>query len=405
MQLTPRLSLNVSQQHLYDDQSETRVELSYAETAALSLLGKHQDVLVTKDALLEAGWPDRVVSPASIQQCISVLRKKLTDYPEIELKTIPRHGYILHVSKLIEPEKPKRFLSAPIVFGILLVMCAVVWGITYFSQGQPFTESKVVSILSGATGSFTLFSTNKATTADAANQRLHNQISDESQWQAPFQSFSGYAKLTESLDSFAICPDYSDSQCSGKQLINISGEQALSGHLLLSDFLTTKIRMEQKTYNKLDIDELKHHSGELSEQLYHGDLYFSIGDNRLVRSDMRLSLVNLAPNSGIFYFAACVTDEDCYTSPTKYQIRGHFSRSIEKWQQRKVERFDIEISDTELASPTTLSDTAQRIYLKFRKQDLTHAPMTFYRLYQDDKTAVWQMQDNIIWMQRQTLKL
>ncbi|MDR8525657.1 MULTISPECIES: winged helix-turn-helix domain-containing protein [Shewanella] len=410
MQLTSTLSLNVVQQHLFDAEDSSRIELSFAETAVLQLMLKHQGTLITREALLEAGWHDRVVSASSLQQCISVLRKKLASYPEVELKTIPRHGYVLHLeSKHNQPsyfKKPK----AALLFTLAVIASLILLGYAYINHDQaPYNESLVTSSLSNVSGNIRVFTpAAQAELSADTNKRLKNQISDEPNWQAPFSSFSSFALLTDKMDSFAICPNYQQGQCSGKQLINITSETQHGSQLALSDFLTTKIRMEQKTYNKLDLPELKAHQGDLKEQIYHGDLYFAIDDHRLVRSDMRISLVDLAPDNGIFYFAACITDEDCYTTPIRYEIRGQFKRTTEKWQQRTVERFDVEVSKTTLSSPNALSDTAQIIYLALRKQHLTQEQLSFYRVYQDDGTAIWQLplvNDNIMWMQRQTLKL
>ncbi|WP_299802855.1 helix-turn-helix domain-containing protein [uncultured Shewanella sp.] len=409
MQITPMLSLNVTQQHLIDAEDSSRIELSYAETAVLQLMLKHQGTLITREALLEAGWHDRVVSASSLQQCISVLRKKLANYPDIELKTIPRHGYVLHLANQNKTKfkKPK----AVLVFAIAVIASLFLLGYAYINHHQaPYNEILVNSKLSNVSGNIRVFTATDQVqfSAEIANKRLANQISNEPNWQAPFSSFTSFALLSDKMDSFAICPDYQQNQCSGNQLINISSETDHGSQLELSDFLTTKIRMEQKTYNKLDLPELKKHQGDLKEQIYHGDLYFAIDDHRLVRSDIRISLVDLASDNGIFYFAACITDEDCYTTPIRYEIRGHFKRTTEKWQQRTVERFDIEVSKTTLSSPNALSDTAQIIYLALRKQHLTQEQLSFYRVYQDDGTAIWQLplvNDNIMWMQRQTLKL
>ncbi|GIU20288.1 CadC family transcriptional regulator [Shewanella sp. MBTL60-112-B2] len=411
MQLTSTLSLNVVQQHLFDAEDSSRIELSFAETAVLQLMLKHQGTLITREALLEAGWHDRVVSASSLQQCISVLRKKLVNYPEVELKTIPRHGYVLHLATQNQSNHRFKKPTAALLFAIAVIASVILLSYAYLNHHQaPYNENLVHSKLSNVSGNVRVFTAADQVqlSADIANKRLANQISNEPNWQAPFTSFSSFALLSDKMDSFAICPDYQQDQCSGNQLINISSETAHGSQLELSDFLTTKIRMEQKTYNKLDLPELKKHQGDLKEQIYHGDLYFSIDDHRLVRSDIRISLVDLAPDSGIFYFAACITDEDCYTTPIRYEIRGQFKRTTEKWQQRRVERFDIEVSKTSLSSPNALSDTAQIIYLALRKQHLTQEQLSFYRVYQDDGTAIWQLplvNDNIMWMQRQTLKL
>ncbi|WP_110458348.1 winged helix-turn-helix domain-containing protein [Shewanella algidipiscicola] len=413
MQLTPELRLNVAQQQLYNRHTFSCIDLSYAETAILQQLLSQQGELVTKDALMQVGWPNRVVAPSSLQQCISMLRKKLADQPNIELKTVPRHGYLLQLPHQPSVTKPLARPSIPMLLAVAL-LCSVILGYLAYTQQQPqlhaYQERGLISTLSGVQGSFTLLTSVGDNTIDndMATQRLHQQLLDQPSSPPPFNTFHGLALFSANRDSIAICPNYQEGQCPGNQLINISGDAERAGHLALSDFMSTKIRMEQKTYNKLAIPELQQHQGQLKEQMYHGDLYFSVQDNRLVRSDIRISLVEISADQGIFYFAACITDEDCYSTPTRYEIRGHFSRSSETWPQRRVERYDISINNTELSSPTALTDTAQRIYLALRKQHLTQKALTFYRLYQDDGTAIWQLPlagDNLVWMQRHTLQL
>lgn len=412
MQLTSELSLNVAQQQLYNHRTSTCIDLSYAETAILQQLLSQQGELVTKDTLMRIGWPNRVVAPSSLQQCISMLRKKLADQPTIELKTVPRHGYLLQLPHQPAVTKPFTRPTMPVLLAIALLCSALLGYLSYSQQPQvhAYQEQGLVSSLSGSQGLFTLLTSvaDNAIDEQVAAQRLHQQLLDEPSSPPPFDTFQGFAQLSANRDSIAICPNYQAGQCPGKQLINIRGDAERAGHLALSDFLSTKIRMEQKTYNKLAIPELQQHQGQLKEQMYHGDLYFSVQDNRLVRSDIRISLVEISADQGIFYFAACITDEDCYSTPIRYEIRGHFSRSTEIWPQRRVERYDISINNTELSSPNTLTDTAQRIYLALRKQHLTHKALSFYRIYQDDGTAIWQLPlagDNLVWMQRHTLQL
>ncbi|WP_394202679.1 transcriptional regulator [Shewanella waksmanii] len=411
MQLTPHLSLDTTQQQLYDAVADTAIELSFAETAVLALLIEQHEQVVTKEQMLATGWPGRIVSDSSIQQCISVLRKKLCNYPDITLKTIPRHGYVLHLPRTKSRPKYKTGTNVQWLLLVLLIMGSVLWYFTYSHQSDfPYQEHSLVTTISNTGGDINLLTPSNSAGLDnhQVNTRLHQQIVDEPHWQPPFDYFMGFAQLRSQTDSIAICPDYRQTQCHSDKLINITGLPQQPGELRLSDFFATKIRMEQKTYNNLVLPELDNYQGELIEQLYHGDLYFSQHNARLVRGDLRISLVDLTAHSGIFYFAACITDEDCYSDPTRYVFKGQFQRTTEKWQQRKVERFSVTIESSDLASPKKLSKTAQIIYLKLRKQRLTENEITFYRIYQDDGSAVWQipvLNDSLVWMMRKNLKL
>ncbi|MCJ8318856.1 MAG: winged helix-turn-helix domain-containing protein [Colwellia sp.] len=67
--------------------------------AVLSLLAKNQGEVVTIDALMEHVWRDSVVSPSTLQQCITKLRKVLGDDGKQQkiIKTHAKKGYSLEV--------------------------------------------------------------------------------------------------------------------------------------------------------------------------------------------------------------------------------------------------------------------------------------------------------------------
>ncbi|WP_076413298.1 helix-turn-helix domain-containing protein [Shewanella sp. UCD-KL12] len=420
MQLTQQLKLDTAKKLLISanntELDSPEVELSYAETAVLECLILHRDNLVSKEQLMQVGWPDRIVAQSSLQQCISLLRRKLASSPEIELKTVPRHGYVLHLPIIAPPRKHRKPLMAGVA---ALIFLAHLIGITWWSPwveaisdpAAPYQQQQQTIALDNLHGHVEVFTPETETsqpTQSRLTQRFNQQIINEDKWQPPFNTFHSFAAVTSSADSFAICPNYSNGQCPGKQLINITGDPSQGAELALSDFLSTKIRMEQKTYNKLLLPELEEHRGDLQEDVYHGDLYFGAKGSLLVRSDFRISLVNLGDDQGLIYFAACITDENCHTSPMRYVIRGDFTQSTHDWQGKKVEQFDVIITKTELASPNSLSETAKKLYLKLRKQHLTQTELRFYRLYQDDGTAVWLVpmgEHKMVWMQKLTLFL
>jgi DNA-binding winged helix-turn-helix (wHTH) protein len=79
---------------------ETHVRLSAAETAILERLLWEEGVVHSKETLLAVGWQGRPVSANSLPVAIANLRRQLQAAPpELEIRTLPRQGYLL---KLID---------------------------------------------------------------------------------------------------------------------------------------------------------------------------------------------------------------------------------------------------------------------------------------------------------------
>lgn len=76
---------------------EKVARLSVSESCVLALLASHEGTLLSKDQLLDAGWPDKVVSPSSLTVAIKNIRKALStrDTPTY-IETLHRKGYIYH---------------------------------------------------------------------------------------------------------------------------------------------------------------------------------------------------------------------------------------------------------------------------------------------------------------------
>src|SRR5262249_9474948 len=73
--------------------------------AVLRLLHEQAGQLVTKEALLEAIWPDAVVSEAALTVCIGELRKALRETAQAPrfIQTVHRRG-----ARLFRPPPPAR---------------------------------------------------------------------------------------------------------------------------------------------------------------------------------------------------------------------------------------------------------------------------------------------------------
>lgn len=74
--------------------SESTLKLNLSEQYILKHLIKHHNTPVTKDDLLKVGWPDSIVTEASLFQVIRALRVKLNEKNKGDvIETLPRIGY------------------------------------------------------------------------------------------------------------------------------------------------------------------------------------------------------------------------------------------------------------------------------------------------------------------------
>ena len=61
----------------------------------LEVLSERRGLLVSKDELIAAVWPDVAVTDESLSQCISDIRRALGKDAARLLRTVPRRGYVL----------------------------------------------------------------------------------------------------------------------------------------------------------------------------------------------------------------------------------------------------------------------------------------------------------------------
>ncbi|MFG0835287.1 transcriptional regulator [Aeromonas bivalvium] len=97
-------------------EGEITVRLAGAEVAILQHLLSHPDTLCAKETLTELGWQGRPVSANALPVAIANLRKQLTtEPPQIEIRNIPRQGYLLALSvPLMEMEEPAAVPLSPV---------------------------------------------------------------------------------------------------------------------------------------------------------------------------------------------------------------------------------------------------------------------------------------------------
>ena len=80
----------------------TAVELDRSSYDVLLALLRHAGEVVTKEELLEAGWPGRVVSENSLAKAVSRLRQALGDQGA-HVRAVHGYGYRLAVPVSFQP--------------------------------------------------------------------------------------------------------------------------------------------------------------------------------------------------------------------------------------------------------------------------------------------------------------
>ena len=107
--------------------SENRVHLPPKQLEVLRYLALRKGKVVTKEELLSYIWPDAFVGEGSLHQCISAIRKQLSEAAGGlgTIETVAKRGYrfILPVTVVTSPEKTNRVSTAALRVGILQFDC------------------------------------------------------------------------------------------------------------------------------------------------------------------------------------------------------------------------------------------------------------------------------------------
>ncbi|QBG36202.1 winged helix-turn-helix domain-containing protein [Litorilituus sediminis] len=128
--------------------------------AVLEILIKHQGEVVSFDNLMQAVWPDTIVTANTLQRCILQLRKAFADDSKQQrvIKTHAKQGYSLEPACCeVDSTKSKRFIStkktvflslAFILFAVGLILLA-----TWQDGNEQQTDKLVFSTVSAITSS------------------------------------------------------------------------------------------------------------------------------------------------------------------------------------------------------------------------------------------------------------
>ncbi|MFQ6370664.1 winged helix-turn-helix domain-containing protein [Shewanella sp. YIC-542] len=405
-QLTPYLALDSKAQQLVDQRDGSVTSLSYSEAQILNCLLEKPESIFSKEDLLAVGWPDRVVALTSLTQCISTLRKKLEPYPEIQLKTVARRGYELTISEnssvhllaINDGRAIRKALvgvSLPVkIFGItLLVLALSLWW--YFSDAHTMlkqvhhwqADKQILLNVGGAHAVAPLYYLDGVDSLHPSMWQKH--LAPEGNRIEGMEHFGAFASTDGHNYSFAICPGADTGDCAGEGIINITAMKPEPAGLNMQQFIPLSKQMEQRIrYNRIILPPAGS-DGEVTEHNYHADIYFPVAGELLVRTDLNMSLVYESEDRGQFYFSACLTDQDCITTPIKYRLRGHFRRYHRDISGHHADVFQVHITQKELIKPENVSHSAMDFYREIRKHDIRDEELFFYRIHQDRKTAVW----------------
>ena len=72
------------------------VDLRSQSAEVLSVLAARAGEVVSKDALMQAVWPETFVTDDSLTQCIADIRRTLGDFRHVIVQTLPKRGYRLN---------------------------------------------------------------------------------------------------------------------------------------------------------------------------------------------------------------------------------------------------------------------------------------------------------------------
>lgn len=111
------------------------VNLRSQTAEVLSLLASRPGEIVSKDALMQAVWPDTFVTDDSLTQCIADIRRALGDDRHVIVETLPKRGYRLNADPSdaagstaiagVEPSQVRSPRRGFILAAIVLVAAAI----------------------------------------------------------------------------------------------------------------------------------------------------------------------------------------------------------------------------------------------------------------------------------------
>ncbi|GLS82218.1 CadC family transcriptional regulator [Paraferrimonas haliotis] len=405
--ITDYLELDIEGKYILNHIDDSKVALSFSETAVLNELVSHQGEICDKETLLGIGWPNRIVAPSSLTQCISTLRRKLTPFSEINLQAIARRGYQIQIVeqsqvKLVSLHDSETIRQAIVdvspavkAFGIILlfVLLAVLF---YFSTNHRVTqiahqwhdEPDISLNLGGQVNQLPLLSFRNSYATTSQNWQRHIDPAHNTS-KAP-RPFKGVALATSRTHSFAACfldgITHDSCQHSGAiNLVAMESQPAAVDYGALSQIIAQV--SDRFRYNRVLIPQGS--EGHVTEHHYHADVFFPRANKKLIRGDFAISLIYERNNYGKFFYSVCITDEDCLGEPIKFNARGEFRKFSRRIGEHYVDIFYVTPTQHHLPRPDAIRDFALPFYQELRRVEVSTQPLIFYRLQDEGDKSLW----------------
>ncbi len=144
---TGPFTLDVSRRELLRDGEPVTLTSTVFELLYFFLT--HPGQVHSKDALLEAVWPGRVVLEANLVQSVSVLRKALGEEHRQWLRTVPRGGYewVSPVQRIARPKSQEKKRIALIIAAVSLIAIAGISVMLTSDRGaKPRPKVKILAV-------------------------------------------------------------------------------------------------------------------------------------------------------------------------------------------------------------------------------------------------------------------
>ena len=100
------------------------VTLRPQSLAVLKFLAERPGVLVTKDELMAAVWPNIAVTDDSLVQCVTEIRKALGDDAHTIIKTVPKRGYVFEPGAQERAARKRPYLAAALAATLAIALTA-----------------------------------------------------------------------------------------------------------------------------------------------------------------------------------------------------------------------------------------------------------------------------------------
>ncbi|WP_394497296.1 winged helix-turn-helix domain-containing protein [Shewanella sp. ENK2] len=386
MILLANLNFDSDNQTLTDTRTGEQQTLSFSENAVLKQLVLSKSV-ATKAELQSAGWPNRNATDASLNQCISTLRRKLAIDELLELKTIPRHGYLLVLPKekssFESPFPIQKFKKSLFLFASLMAVIIVIIIKHYSSVNIPFN-----------------FCTNDSQ-FQLSHTDCHSISLPETQQHKPWVSHF------EDYFSFAICQS---DDCDMTGWLNLIQSNNVITEKQITDQTQIINQQPKIPRNQLKLPEEASESKYSTEQHYNHYIYYPTPSGGTIRVDFRMTLLYTHANTGIMTVNACISLLNCDGASIQYQARHEFVEHKLVENGFNISAFETETIHQELTPDQHLGNHNELLnfYRSMRRNILLNEAIWFYRLEEKQNSAIWQLPllgRPVAWLHRQKLAL